>query len=211
MARKPVTAEANGTTENRISVHLDAPSTMKPEIVTFTVVGISPLVQNNPVEFIGKTDDGALAGKKVYVDQEEAKLRLYPGEDDTFGHPCIAFKRAMMRAVTGKKFGKVAAKSIIISGVQVVEMLATILDASGKPATKYTIDRRSVVNPHNKARILRCRPSWMPWKLRLALEVDTALVSIQNVRQALELAGRIAGVGDNRPEKGGDNGRFRVE
>ena len=54
-----------------------APAT-KPEIVAFLITGRSPLLQNNPANFIGKTEEGgALGTKKIYNDEEEAKLRVY--------------------------------------------------------------------------------------------------------------------------------------
>lgn len=211
MARKTTEkADLNGAVENRISDHLDAPEIMRPEIVAFTLNGFgSPLLQNNPVNFIGKTDDAALATKKVYVDEEEAKLRLYLDEHGNHCHPCEAFTKAMVAAVAGKKFGKMFATKAIKGAVFTTERFAILLDDKGKPATKYVIDRRPVVV--GSARILRCRPSWMPWKIRLALEIDTAILSPANVKDALALAGRIVGVGDNRPEVGGDCGRFMVE
>ena len=63
-----------------------APATMKPEIVVFTITGRSPLLQNNPANFIGKTDgDGGLAaGKKSYNNDEEAKLRVYLDDEGQY-------------------------------------------------------------------------------------------------------------------------------
>jgi len=198
------------STNNRIAPMLDAPATMKPEITVFTVIGISPLLQNNPANFIGKTGDEALgAGKKTYNDDEEAKLRLYLNEDGTFRHPCEAFTKAMVKAVAGKKFGKMFATSAIKGSVFIAEPYATLEDEHGEPLAKYTIDRRPVVI--GKARVLRCRPSFPAWRIRLALEIDTAILRAGDVKDALSLAGRIVGVGDYRPEKGGGFGRFMVK
>jgi hypothetical protein len=205
------TATKNGKTgHNRIEAMLDAPATMKPEIVTFTIIGISPLLQNNPAEFIGKTgEDGLGSGKKTYNDIEEAKLRLYKDSDGAFCHPAEAFTKAMVKAVAGKKFGKMFATSAIKGSVFIAEPFALLTDEKGKPLTEYTIDRRPVVV--GKARILRCRPSFSKWKIRLPLEIDTSILRAADVKDALGLAGRIVGVGDYRPEKGGGFGRFRVE
>ena len=189
---------------------IDTPATMKPEIVTFTVVGISPLLQNNPAEFIGApTDKKLAAGKKQYNDEDEARLRLYIDEDGNYGHPCEAFTKAMVKAVAGKKFGKMFATSAVKGSVFITEPFAILLDEAGKLLTKYSIDRRPVVV--GKARVLRCRPTFKNWRVRLALEVDTAILSPDDVREALSLAGRIVGIGDYRPEKGGGFGRFRME
>jgi len=188
-----------------------APTTMKPEIVVFTVVGRSPLLQNNPANFIGADDGGGdlAAGKKKYNDDEEAKLRFYLDPDGNHCHPCESFTKAMVKAVAGKKFGKMFATAAIKGAVFITEPYAMIETESGDPATAYSIDRRPVVI--GKARVLRCRPCWHKWRMRLALEIDTAILTPAQVEEALNLAGRIIGIGDYRPEKSGGFGRFTAK
>ncbi len=206
------TATLARKSEKQSDVSLNAPSVMKPKTIVFEIIGISPLLQNNPAEFIGKVEDaGLIVGKKVYNDEEEARLRTYPQPDGTFAHPTEAFLRAMVRAVTGKKFGKMNAPAILRGSVFGIETHCTILDENDKPLKEYVIDRRSVVI-NKKARILRCRPSWpIGWRMKLPLSVDTAIIAPELVLSALDLAGRIIGVGDSRPEKGGSNGRFSTQ
>lgn len=199
---------AKKATESDVAV-MDAPATMKPEIVVFRVIGISPLLQNNPAEFIGKGDDGSLGTKKIYKDDEEAKLRVYLNADGQYAHPCESFTKAMVKAVAGKKFGKIFATSAIKGSVFITEPFAVIEDSNGKPMKEYSIDRRPVVV--GKARILRCRPSWNNWQMRVALEIDVAILRPEHVLESLSLAGRIIGIGDYRPEKGGGFGRFKCE
>lgn len=207
MATKTKATE-NGKLVNRIA-EVETPSVMKPEIVVFRIIGISPLLQNNPANFIGKTEADTLGTKKVYVDEEEAKLRLYLDADGNHCHPTEAFPKGMVRAAAGKKFGKMHATKVLKGGVFITEPFSILIDEDGEPLTTYTIDRRSVVV--GKSRVLRCRPCWMPWSVLVALEIDTAMVSPKNVLECLNLAGRIIGCGDNRPEKGGGNGRYRAE
>ncbi|OHB82090.1 MAG: hypothetical protein A2V98_20630 [Planctomycetes bacterium RBG_16_64_12] len=180
---------------------------MRPEIVVFEIEGISPLLQNNPAAFIGVEESVEMTmGKKKYDDAEEARLRLYMDPDGRYCHPAEAFIKAMVRAASGKKFGKTAATTAIKGSVFIAEPFALLLDENGEPATQYTIDKRPVVV--GKARVPRCRPMWNKWRMRLALEVDTAILRPQAVLDVLMLAGRIIGVGDYRPEKGGGFGRF---
>ncbi len=196
------------TKEVETEEEMEVPATMKPEIVVFQIVGISPLLQNNPVAFIG-APGADLAGKKTYDDEEEARMRLYLDPDGNHCHPTQAFPRSMAKAVAGKKFGKMFATTAINGAVFITEPFSIIEDEDGNPAKEYTIDRRSVVI--GKARVLRCRPCWKNWRMRLALEVDTAILQPSQVSESLALAGRIKGIGDYRPEKGGGFGRFRVE
>lgn len=201
-------ATENGAV-NRIT-DLPAPESMRPELMTFRVVGTSPLLQNNPASFIGKSEDASLTTKKVYKDEEEAELRTYRDVDGHFCHPSESFIKSMIRAVTGKKFGKVSAPGMLRQGVFVVEQYCILEDEHQKPLSqKYEIDRRSVVI--GKARILRCRPMWSVWSTRVTFEVDAAIISADLIRQALGLAGRTVGIGDYRPEKGGRFGRFVCE
>jgi hypothetical protein len=191
-------------------VMIGAPATMKPEIVTFLITGISPLLQNNPMDFIGKEDqETALGVKKVYDDGEETRRRLYVDPDGAYYHPAHAFTKAMVKAVAGKKFGKMFATTAIKGSVFITEPFALIEDVKGNPATKYTVNKQPAVV--GKSRVPRCRPMWSPWQIRVALEVDTAILSPKQVEESLSLAGRIIGIGDYRPEKGGGFGRFTAK
>lgn len=202
MAKAKADAEVNGGDERA--------SVMKPEIVTFTIIGMSPLLQNNPAEFIGKdAADEMSRGKKVYKDDDEAALRVYRRADGSYQHPSESFVKSMLKAVSGMKFGKKFATQILKGSVFIVEPFCVIEDDKGRPATKYAIDRRPCVV--GKARILRCRPCWHPWSMKLALDIDTALIQRSQVAQCLSLAGRTIGIGDYRPERGGGFGRFKVE
>lgn len=188
----------------------NSPATMKPEIVVFLVRGLSPLLQNNPAAFIGAEEDGGLAAKKkTYDDGEEARLRTYKTPDGLYCHPAEAFTKSMVKAVAGKKFGKMFATSAIKGSVFIAEPYALIEDTDGDPATEYGIDKRPVIV--GKARVPRCRPCWNKWQMRVALEVDTAILAPDQVCESLALAGRIIGIGDYRPEKGGGFGRFTAQ
>ena len=186
---------------------------MQLEIHTFKIAGISPLLQNNPTEFIGKGgDEEELVGKKKYVDAEEARLRLYIDADGDYSHPSECIVKALVKASSGKKISagkkKVSASMLIKSGVFVAEPYMKILDQQGDPSKKYSIDRRGVVI--GKARVLRCRPCWAKWFMHFPLEIDVAIISPEMVGTILALAGRYPGIGDYRPEKGGPFGRFEV-
>lgn len=188
----------------------NAPATMKPEIVVFQITGMSPLLQNNPINFIGVGEDtGLIAGKKQYNDAEEAALRVYLDPEGNFCHPTEAFIKSMVRAVTGRKFGKFAATSVLKGSVFIAEPYSVLEDESGQLAKTYGIDKRPVVI--GKARVPRVRPCWNKWRMRVPLEIDVAIVSPQQVEDSLALAGRIVGIGDYRPEKGGGFGRFTAK
>ena len=60
-------------------------------------------------------------------------------------------------------------------------------------------------------RILRTRAKFdLPWGCTFEADCDDELVSAEQLRQWLDIAGRRIGLGDWRPEKSGEFGRFAV-
>ena len=183
-------------------------SVMDLHVYTFKIVGISPLLQNNPALFIGHQEAESLSGKKKYDDEEEARMRVYQDGEGNYVMPSESFKRALLRAASGKKFGKAKAPEVVRSAVFLGGPYCILTDPKiGRPLKKYTIDRRSVVI--NRARVLRCRPCWERWATEVSLEIDLSVVHPDAVLTTLQLAGRFPGIGDYRPEKGGAYGRFQ--
>ena len=76
---------------------------------------------------------------------------------------------------------------------------------------KYEVDRRAVVVPATKGRIVRCRPRLDDWGIKFVLEWDNTLLSTVQMREILDCAGSRVGLLDFRPEKKGPYGRFRVD
>lgn len=173
------------------------------ELHTWRIVGISPLLQNNPAGTMKSgTGDRMSAGKKSYDDEEEAAVRVYRCEDGAPMHPTAAFRSGLLNAAKGRKIGKTAARAVVAGAVFPTEMESRLIDAKGKPLTKYAIHKcRCVVG---KSGILRCRPAWMPWQLLLALDIDTDFISqLSLVTELLNISGRIIGIGDYRPDTSG--------
>ena len=62
-----------------------------------------------------------------------------------------------------------------------------------------------------RQRILRTRAMFdVPWGCRFTLDCDDELVEKQMLERWLDIAGRRIGLGDWRPEKSGDYGRFET-
>lgn len=200
------------------------------EIFVYRVRGLSPLMQSNPECFITDEPDTALKTKKQdYNSDAEAAMRCYPkggltwpeGNDDgvvtatgPFLHPAAAFRSAMCKAAVGRKIAKRAARMVVAGAVFPVDEFVTIEDDEGEPA-EYVLDKRSVVV--QKARILRVRPKFTPWECDLKLEVDRDFIGEKVLTEILNLAGRIIGIGEFRPDPSdgksgiGTFGRFNVE
>ena len=61
-----------------------------------------------------------------------------------------------------------------------------------------------------RSRILRTRALFEPWGATFVLECDDELVDSEQLDAWLDIAGRRIGLGDWRPEKSGNHGRFEV-
>jgi hypothetical protein len=60
---------------------------------------------------------------------------------------------------------------------------------------------------------MRTRPIFNDWSATFSVCIDTEVVDLPTVKQSLEAAGRLVGIGDWRPgaPKGGSYGRFLVK
>lgn len=62
------------------------------------------------------------------------------------------------------------------------------------------------------SKVMRTRPVFSGWSAKFSVCIDAGVADIDTVRQSLEAAGRLVGVGDWRPgaPRGGSFGRFTV-
>lgn len=70
------------------------------------------------------------------------------------------------------------------------------------------VDSRPVVI--QRARIMRHRARLESWTLKTTLQIDETIIPTENVHDILSDAGKRAGLGDYRPQRGGPFGRFQV-
>lgn len=188
------------------------------ELHKWKIEGISPLLQNNPLAMMQAAGESEMsAGKKKYNNSQEAEIRCYRTEDKDFYHPSEAFRAAILASCSGRKINKRSAKAVVSGAVFPAERQVILIDPkSNKPLKKYDIHTCRVVI--GKSGILRARPMYDPWACWLALEIDRDFIGdLGVVTELLNIAGRICGIGDNRPDtsKGrsgvGTYGRFRAE
>ncbi len=75
---------------------------------------------------------------------------------------------------------------------------------------KWIVDRRRGVLAANKAAVAVVRPKFKVWAFKVTVEIDLDQVAIEKIMDLFNTAGRLTGLGDFRPSKRGQFGRFKV-
>lgn len=121
-------------------------------------------------------------------------------EGGRFGFPSVAFKSAAVTACTSTgSITKVAAR-------QAFHVVGEMVEIIGPPPAM----REDVCRVGMGTADLRYRGQFDPWGVRVRVEINTAVISPEQVVNLFALAGFAVGVGEWRPERDGGYGRFRV-
>ena len=178
--------------------------------ISFQIVGVYALLMNNPASMQGGNDKGAKA-KKIPTPEEEAKTKVYRLDDGQLYFPSEGFRRGIIkRACAGRKIGKFYATSVVPGALFLLNDRSPLVDPeTGVLITEYAIDtRRAVIQ---KAGIMRSRPRIEHWSTTVNYEIDPDFLDEATVLDLQNIAGKIAGIGDYRPEKTGPFGRYYAE
>jgi hypothetical protein len=183
-------------------------------IIVYEVTGIRPLLSHNPAAMA--EPDGKVTTKKVPTAEDEAKAGRYLTDDGKFlQFPAGAFKKSFVTGATGRKLSKRSASAVLKGTIFPAEEWVLLLNPkTGKQikADDYEIDTRPVVlkSMGKSVRVLRSRPKVNEWSCKVAFEIDDDILDTKNLEEIGNMAGRRVGVGDNRPESGGNFGRYTV-
>ena len=128
-----------------------------------------------------------------------AKPTLQDVEKAAFGFPTIAFKAAAVDACSHVDgMTKVIARgSFHIDG--------DLIRIEGKPTPREDMVRIAMGTAD-----IRYRGEFLTWRARLPIKYNANLISPEQIVNLFETAGFGIGVGEHRPQKDGQNGRFHV-
>jgi len=175
---------------------------MAEQIYEVKLEGVSPLLMNRFAgeETIGKTRKRAETTKEN--DVEDTVYRLPNGK---VYQPSECIKQALIEA--GKAFKKGRGnRSKAFASFLIVTPEAIVHNEQ-----KWAVDRRAVVIPSTKGRVMRNRARFDKWGINFQITVlDTNEVDMELLSNALNYAGNYIGIGDYRPQKKGMYGRFVV-
>ena len=147
------------------------------------------------------TDDARLA-------ELECQLSLHLNASGTPTIPTSMLRANIENAARKLKQGPQVREGLIVSRIESFdydeETFGTTVSELGL-STQYTVP---VVVQRN--RILRTRARFPEWQCTFNLDCDDELVDQSQIETWLDIGGRRIGVGDWRPQKSGEHGRFKM-
>ena len=161
------------------------------------LVGTSPLIvhkwsEKAKKQMLDKQMKRASQGKAAKDPDQDYRESLYIRDDGTYGFPAVAFKAAAVRAGTYCEM-----KMVFLRGAFHVE---------GEPQR-----REDMVRVGMGTADIRYRPEFPKWATELDVSYNSRALAAEQIVNLFEIAGFAVGVGEWRPEKDGQFGRFRVE
>ena len=168
--------------------------------VQVKIESVSPLLMNRFAEETAEEVIKRVTGKPV---QPEIAVSLYILPDGKIYQPATHIEGAFIKSaanfkITGK--GKKTYKDLAKSSIFVEP------DAIVHEIQEYGIDKRPVVNPTTRGRVIRARPILNKWALSFRIKVLDNQFPREVVKSILDYAGSSVGIGDYRPRFG----RFMV-
>lgn len=173
--------------------------------VDVEIKGISPYLMNAFGLEEAEQQEKTQIGSKDY--KKEAEKKLYRMPDGTIYVPSTQIHASLIEAgkqqrVVGK--GKATYSKLYASVVMITP------EALVMTPQDWEVDKRPVIIPSTKGRVMRYRPKFMDWSLKFTIDILDDGVSPDTVHQGLNIAGSYVGIGDFRPTKRGPFGRFMV-
>ncbi|MCA9173905.1 MAG: hypothetical protein KDB14_05400 [Planctomycetales bacterium] len=209
-------AETNGKPTNRIA---DALSTGNKQlrvpqielaVVTVRIAGITPLIHHKWSEKALTMIRDKQAGKKtktrdIRKPDEEGEAATYRTKDGGYGVPAMSIKSALI-AAAHKDLGidKTLVRKALFIHCEDGDMLLPL--ECDPPEI-----REDVVRVGMGSTDLRYRPYYHEWAVSVTFDLDSSLLQVEDVIALINRAGFGVGIGEWRPEKGGEFGRFRVD
>lgn len=178
--------------------------------VQVTIEGISPILINRFKEQDEIPRTMKKANKKDYgTPRSQAEATAYCDEKTKkLWIPTSWIKGAIQTVASDYKLpgSRKSVKSVSGGAIIPVEEKSYFLENFS--LEDIEIDSRPVVV--QRARIMRHRARLEKWTVSANLQIEDDIIPADDVHQMLSDAGRRAGLGDFRPQKGGPFGRFKI-
>lgn len=199
------------------------------ETIIVPIVGTSPLIMHRFSEKAKREMLDRTQGKKNPRQAKDPRAEFEAagyvmGEEDkngsrvkTYGFPAIAFKAATVSAarfyrdVTMTALRQFLFFSGIVSGADRVSLIPITTDQEIPESEEWPRMREDVVRVGMGAADLRYRPEFWPWQAKLTITYVKSALTQGSVLSLIDAGGLGVGVGEWRPERGGDFGQYKVD
>lgn len=175
------------------------------QAVVVTIIGDTSLIVHRWSEkakrqMLDKQMKKATSGKEAKDPEKDFRESLYVLDDGAYGFPIIGFKAAAVTACTSiGGMTKVAAR-------QAFHMEGEFAVINGDEPTM----REDMVRVGMGTADIRYRGEFKNWWTQLDVRYNANVLSAEQILNLLQTAGFAVGVGEWRPEKDGQFGRFHV-
>jgi hypothetical protein len=175
----------------------------KVETVNVEVIGTSPLICRNWSQtqkdlMLAKQTKRACKAREAKKPERDYEESLYRHPQGGYGFPAVAFKAAAVRAGTYAEM-----KMTFLRGA--FHVSGEMVKLNGEPSM-----REDMVRLNGKVADIRYRGQFAEWSAVVPIQVNLSVLSIEQLANLLVIAGFAVGVGEWRPEKNGQYGRFDV-
>ena len=184
----------------------NALSVPAPRIVSLKihVQGTAPLISHRwsdkaKAMMLAKQTKKATQAKDAKNPEQDFEDSLYRTENGGYGFPAVAFKSAAVRAGTYADQHMTFLRGAFHVSGELVE-----IDGQPEP-------REDMVRLNGKTADIRYRGEFAKWSAAVPVELNEAVLSVEQLVNLFTIAGFAVGIGEWRPERNGQYGRFAVE
>ena len=184
---------------------------MQQSVLTTRIIGISPFIQHKwsekAIQMMRDKHAGVrVKNRDVRDPEQEFRDAAYVCEDGRFGFPAGGVKSCLVGAAH-KDIGlekTLLKKSLFIIPDDPVNNLIAL-------ETDDPLMREDTVRVGAGTTDLRYRPEFRNWSMILNFEFDAQALTQQAILNLVQRAGFGIGLGEWRPDKSGEHGRFEVD
>lgn len=196
------------------------------ETIIVPIVGTSPLIMHRFSEKAKREMLDRTQGKKNPRQAKDPRAEFEAagyvmsndtGKTKTYGFPAIAFKAATVSAarfyrdVTMTALRQFLFFSGIVSGPDRVSLVPITFAGKLPKGEEWPRMREDVVRVGMGSADLRYRPEFWPWRAELTITYVKSALTQGSVLSLIDAGGLGVGVGEWRPERGGDFGQYKVD
>jgi hypothetical protein len=189
-------------------------SRISTEVIRVPVVGTAPLIVHRFAEKAKRQMLDAAQQRKTPKQPKdpdaEYTAAFYRMDNGDYGVPTLGLKAATIRGATyfGKNVAMTTLRQCLFFMGETTKLgdLLTPFDSHSTP-----VMREDVVRVNMGGTDLRYRPQFDDWSLTLCIRYVTTMLTRDSVLSLIEAGGMGVGIGEWRPQKGGQFGTYRID